>query len=356
METLTKDILNKYETLKPFQQKRLVKFLNQFLSINIIDADSISLAGMVCRKCGSDYFVKNGTHKGSQRYKCKNPTCNSTQFGDANTPLYNLKLKDKWSDFVYIMLDSEQPMSNAGISELLEINIKTAHRWRHKFLSSLNEVNPLKLNKEAEIDEIYLRFGVKGVIGKEKYEEYFFYGSPDNVESELRQKEKKMIEEKHQSIFLCLHNRMSDFDFLPIKTQKKGIVSKADLERVMKEIDLSKKTIITDKETSMLSYMKTLDDVNHFTFRSSDIKKGILKNSKVHNNNINNTMMLLREWLKVFRGVSTKYMWNYLKWFRFQNLFKVFKTKEMIEYSLSDKNSYPRFKNIFKTYEEFVLI
>ncbi|MEA3497268.1 MAG: IS1595 family transposase [Bacteroidota bacterium] len=349
-----KDIINKYKYLKLYQQKILLKFLNQFLSINIIDTGSISAEGMICRRCGADFFVKNGTYKNNQRYQCK--ACGSTQFRDANTPLYNLKLKDKWSDFVYIMLDSEQPMTNERISKVLDFDKKTAQRWRHKFLSSLNEVNPLELDEEVEIDEVYLKFCVKGVIGREKYEEYFFYGSPDNVESELRKKEKKMIEEKYQSIFLCQHNRMGDFDFSPIKIQKKGIVSKEDLERVMKELDLSKRTVITDKETSMMSYMNTLDNVNHLTFRSSDIKKGILENKKVHNNNINNTMMLLRGWLKVFRGVSTKYIWNYLKWFRFLNLFKLFKTRQMIGYSLSDKNSYPRFKNIFKTYEEFVYI
>lgn len=354
MESETENMLGKYETLKPFQQKRVLKFLNEFLAINIIDTYSISNEGMICRKCGANFFVKNGIPTGKQRYKCKK--CNSTQFGDANTPLYNLKLKDKWSDFVYIMLDEEQSFSNVGISKLLEISVKTAQRWRHKFLSSLNEINPLELDNEVEIDEVYLKFGVKGVIGKEKFEKYYFYGSADNEESALRKEEKKMIKENYQSIFLCLHNRMGDFDFSPIKIQKKGIVSKADLERTMAELDLSGKTVITDKESSMLSYMKTLDSVNHQTFRSSDIKKGILENKTIHNNNINNTMMLLRKWLKKFNGVSTKYMWNYLKWFRFLNLFKVFKTKEMIKYSLSDKKSYPRFQNIFKTYEEFIYI
>ena len=354
MDTSAKKIINKYNYLKPYQQNILHKFINQFIAINFIDIGSISAEGMVCRSCGAAFFVKNGTYKENQRYKCK--ACGSTQFKDANTPLYNLKLKDKWTDFVYIMLDKEQAMTTEKISKLLDFDKKTAQRWRHKFLSSLNEVNPLELEEEVEIDEVYLKFCVKGVIGKEKYKKYFFYGSNSNLESELRKKEKIMEREKYQSIFLCMHNRKSDFDFLPIKIQKKGIVSKKDLERIMKKIDLSKKTVITDKETSMLSYMNTLDNVNHLTFRSSDIKKGILKNKKVHNNNINNTMRLLREWLKVFKGVSTKYIWNYLKWFRFLNLFKVFKTKQMIKYSVSDKNSYPRFKNIFKTYEQFVYI
>ena len=361
METLiTKEIKDKFSNLKEYQQKKLIEFLNKFLTINIIDTDSISGKNLVCCSCGSSYFVKNGTHtrrkeeKKSQRYLCKK--CGSTQFRDKNTSLYNLKKKNKWVDFVYLMLESDKPMSTVSISESLEISESTAFRWRHKFLSSLNKVFPMPVNEELEIDEVYFPFNVKGTIGKEKFEKYFGPNHEDNVESELRTKEKLMQKENYQVIFLCRHNRLSDFDFLPIKIQKKGIVSKADLERVMKDLDLSGKTILTDKETSMIAYMKTLKSVNHLTFKSSDIKKGILENTKIHNNNINSMMAKIGFWFKNFHGISTKYLDNYLKWFRFGNLFKKFKFKEMVKYSLFDKKSYSRFQNLFKTYEVFVYI
>ena len=91
MEINTSNINDKYNDLKPYQQKILERFLNRFTTINGIDCHSISSIGMICRKCGFDNFVKNGTTNGVQRYQCKN--CKSTQFPDANTPLYNLKLK-----------------------------------------------------------------------------------------------------------------------------------------------------------------------------------------------------------------------------------------------------------------------
>ena len=105
------------------------------------------------------------------------------------------------------------------------------------------------------MDEVYFPFTVKGVIGKEKFDTYISPDHPQNIESELRKKEKVMEEEKYQVIFLCQHNRMGDFDFKPIKIQKKGIVSKADLERVIEGSDLAGKTILTDKEPSMIAYM-----------------------------------------------------------------------------------------------------
>ena len=348
------NIIDKYKDLKPYQQKILECLCDNFSAINEVDVGSIASVGMVCRKCGADNFIKNGTTKGVQRYQCKK--CNTTQFHDANTPLYNMKLKSKWADFVYIMLDKEQPLSCIGISEELDIDIKTAYRWRHKLLSSLRKTNTLGISEEAELDEVYFRFSVKGVIGKEKFDYYVAPKHPDNVESQLRLDEKKMSAEKHQTIFMCIHNRTGDFDFIPIKIQKKGIVSEKDLKRIMVDIDLSKKTVITDKEPSMKSYLNKISDTNHLTFKSSDIKKGILKEKNVHNNNINNTMMLLNKWLKNFQGVSTKYIWNYLKWFRFTNLFKLFKIEQMVAFSLSDKKSYSRHKNRFNLYEKFMYI
>ncbi len=354
MEKEQENINEKFQELKPYQQKTVTRFLENFSMINELNLVSISSEGMICRKCGANHFVKNGTVKEVQRYQCK--ACGSTQFHDANTPLYNLKLKDKWTDFVYIMLDNERSKNDKSISDELDISSKTAFRWRHKFLSSINNVSTIELSEETELDEIYLPFTVKGVIGKEKFDKYIAPDHPDNVESEFRVEEKMMEEESYQSIFMCIHNRHQDFDFIPIKNQKKGVVSEADLTRIMQGINLSGKTIITDSETSMKSFLNKIGDVNHLTFKSSDIKQGILQEKDIHNNNINNTMMLLKNWLKSFFGVSTKYLWNYLKWFRFIRKFEIFKMKEMLRFTLSDKNSYPRFKLLFEDYVAFARV
>lgn len=354
MEKDSKKLAAKFQELKPYQQKTVERFLEDFSLINELNLTSLSSKDMVCRKCGADNFVKNGTMNGVQRYQCK--TCKSTQFHDAHTPLYNLKFKDKWSDFVFIMLDNERPKSNKSISSELEISSKTAHRWRHKFLSSLNTANAIELQEETELDEVYFPFAVKGVIGKEKFDVYIEPDHPDNVESAFRKEEKRMEDENYQSIFMCLHNRHQDFDFIPIKNQKKGIVSEADLTRIMKAIDLTGKTVITDSEPSMKSFLNKTDEVNHLMFKSYELKHGVMREKNVHNNNINNTMMLLRNWMKDFFGVSTKYLWNYLKWFRFIRKFEIFKLKELVKDTLSDKQSYPRFKSIFEDYVAFATV
>ena len=91
MEKDNENLAAKFQELKPYQQKTVERFLEDFSLINELNLTSLSSEGMVCRKCGADNFVKNGTMNEVQRYQCKK--CKSTQFHDANTPLYNLKLK-----------------------------------------------------------------------------------------------------------------------------------------------------------------------------------------------------------------------------------------------------------------------
>jgi len=340
--------------LKSYQEKILARLLGDFSILNETEISEFTpRSTMICSKCGSIHFVKNGTYKQRQRYKCKD--CLNTQFSDINTALYNLKFKSKWVDFVFIMLDKEQPKSCRKISELLEINIKTSHQWRHKFLTAISEVKELNILQEVELDEVYFPFCVKGRIGKEKYDVWYKENDSRNIESELRKEEKIKESEHHQTILLCSHNRNNDFDFQPIKIQKKGIVSEADLKRVCK-IELKEKTVITDSEPSMNAFIKTFTDVNHQKFKSSDIKQGILKEANVHNNNINNTIMRLKKWLRNFNGVSTKYLNLYLKWFRFENSFSISEIKPVIATTLNDKMTYCNFRNIFSNYSKFMYV
>jgi transposase-like protein len=342
--------------LKQYQEKILERLIGEFNAINSINVTDLTpRLTMICSKCKGSRFVKNGVFKERQRYKCKD--CQNTQFSDINTALYNLKLKDKWVDFVYIMLGKDQPYSCQEISDLLEINIKTAHQWRHKFLTAISEVEPVGESQEVELDEVYFPFCVKGRIGKEKYEEWYGRNNPQNVESALRKEEKIRLGEHYQTIYLCVHNRNMDFDFTPIKIQKKGVVSAEDLKRVNPN-NLEGKTVITDSETSMKAFLKNYENVHHQTFKSSDIKQGIVVEKGIHNNNINNTMMRLKKWFKKFSGVSTKYEKQYLNWFRFQNLFtgfdfNGFNIKRAVNKTLTDKKAYINFKNIFLAYGTF---
>ncbi len=339
--------------LKQYQQEIIFRLIGKYKQLNSIDLqEEVSGFPMKCRKCGHDHFVKNGHFNEQQRYMCKK--CRATQFPDANTALYNLKLKDKWVDFVAIMLEKDHATSCIAISKELHINEKTAHQWRLKMLSCLNEHQGIQIGCELELDEVYFPFCVKGRIGKEKFDTYIKEHHPDNVESDLRLKEKKMEQDKHQAVCIIKHNRNKDFSFETIKILKKGNVSKSDLARVLKDTDFTGKTVITDSGRPLIAYFKKQQNVIHQTFKSEDVKQGRIIKKNIHNNNINNTMSHLREWLKKFKGVSTKYLGNYLKWFRLKNIFNVDNAKSFLLDYVSDRSLYSRFLDIFKIYKQFV--
>jgi transposase-like protein len=348
------DIINKVNGLRSHQVNSIYDMLVEFMTNNDIDLLSLLKGDLVCRGCGSMHLVKNGTINGIQRYKCKH--CGKTMACDANTPLYNLKLKDKWVDYIHLMLTEKKSLSCVKIAQHININTKTAHAWRHKFLAAINNINPLKVNKVVEMDEVYIKFTVKGQIGNEKYNECEYNGHTYKVETQLRKDEHVCYDEHYNNIVMCMHNRQGDFDFVPIKIQKKGSVLADDIQRVVEYSGIKDITVITDSERAMIKYFKSRSDIMHETFVSADIKKGLYVNPNIHNDNINNTMNLLRRWMKGFFGFSTKYLWNYLKWFRYIRLFKSFQMKEFAKFSIDDKQSYSRFRNIFNIYNDYMYI
>jgi len=159
--------------------------------------------------------------------------------------LYDLRLKEKWNDFVYIMLDSDGKLVNRVIAEKLDINIKTSQAWRHKFLSALNQTMGINIDGAIEMDEVILPFKVKGNIGEEKFDKFYGRKSILNVPSQLRLDEIDKQENKYKTFFMCIHNRQGDFDFLPLKIQPKGTVASTYIADAFDELDIKDKTVIT---------------------------------------------------------------------------------------------------------------
>ncbi len=326
------------DKLKFHQQEELLKLLNQFLENNQISPITKAEKHLHCPHCSSTSYVKNGMRENKQRYKCKK--CSLSFTATSNTAIHytHSDKLNKWVDFVYLMFNSPVPPSLAELSQKLSISTKTAHEWRHKLLASLNELEEVKLRGEIEMDEVFLPFIVKGKKGKEKTQR-------------IKDQEEKMISEKKNTVFLCVHNRESDFDFFPVKLQQKGQISAESIKPIIDKLDIKPDTIVvTDKSKATTSYFKDRTDVTHEVFISNGKKTSIL-----HNNNINNTMSLYKKWNKKFNGHSTKYVWNYLKWFRFHRRFLDGRKLELIvDDSVKDDKSFVRYVLIRKYYEDFL--
>ena len=325
------------EGLKSYQQEELMLLVKQFLANNNINFLQKSKEDLKCPSCGSVHYVKNGLYLKKQRYKCKD--CRYSFSAVSDTSVHYIHKTDIWTDFIHLMLSYSTPLTLNELSQKLHLSTKTVHVWKHKFLAGINEISEIELNNCVEMDEIYVPFCVKGKKGKEKT-------------LELKETEKVLMNDKYNSIFMCFHNRNNDFDFFPLKVQKKGNVSAETIKSVVDKLEISKGTvIITDSGKSANKYLKTRTDLIHNSFVSNDYST---QNEVVHNNHINGVMSMFKKWSKRFNGFSTKYVWNYLKWFRFHRKFVETKLDIMVSHSVSDIKGNIRYNLINKFYEQFI--
>ncbi len=295
-------------------------------------SSNIDAADIKCPHCDSDKKVKNGLYKKKQRYMCKN--CKSTFFSTTNTSIHYINNVEVWKEFVKFMLVNANPPSLTTLSKEFKISSKTAHNWKHKFLSSLIEVNTLDYSLDLQVQLVYIPFWTKG---KRSYR---------STESVLLS-EKKHRQDKKYACFICVRAANNDFDFFPVDVDPGKVTDKSFVYRCLQEIDIPKTaTIHTRDQGFVYEYFKETEYTSHLMME----KKGKEKTD------IDLLMEDFFQWSKSFNGFSTKYIWNYLKWYKMLALFATNKNPEdYIEMALSDPRGWLRFMMINHYYREFIV-
>ena len=93
---------------------------------------------------------RRGRANGMPRYRCK--ACRKTFTPLTGTPLSGLHYKDRWIDQARALICGEMI---AKAAERCAIDHTTAFRWRHRFLSALNQDKPKSLSGIVEADETF---------------------------------------------------------------------------------------------------------------------------------------------------------------------------------------------------------
>src|SRR5579863_10583200 len=110
-----------------------------------------------CPHCGDFAIGAWGRANGMPRYRCK--ACRKTFTPLTGTPLSGLHYKDRWIDQARALISAE---SIAKAAERCAIDHTTAFRWRHRFLSALNQDKPKSLSGIVEADETFILESFKG--------------------------------------------------------------------------------------------------------------------------------------------------------------------------------------------------
>ncbi len=259
-----------------------------------------------CPHCKSKKVYKRGKQNGVQMYQCTD--CNKWYSETTGTPLYDIKLKSKWQSYLRCM---EQGMPIKKIAAELEISIQTSFDWRHKILSSLEQLAPDQLSAEIECDELELPLSNKGVKKLDR--------EPRKRGSDFKRNTKGKDKTVVQVVTAVERNGKKYLKAIESKRLSKEEITKALGGKLSKDAIL-----ITDKHPSYKAFAKENQLIKHKALLAKD---HVDKNDKtIHLQKLNNVHSQLRKFLQPFNGVSSKYLQNYLNWYAYVDNIKMSKT------------------------------
>lgn len=299
------EVLKIIKSLSQADQKALKEALE--CSFSCASFESITekrfSSGMFCPHCNSIHIKRNG-HKGNvQRYLCND--CHKTFTIRTNTITTSSKKSfETWNKYIECMMNAYSVRKSA---EICEINKDTAFIWRHKILDALqNMATSVKLNGIIEADETFFSISFKGNHKKS------VFVMPRK--SHKRGKETHLRGISHEKVCVpCAINRNG----LSIaKIANLGRVNTKALHKTYGNRIEKGSILCTDVMNAYIPFAAS-NDLELIQLKTGKAKKGIY-----HIQHINSYHSTLKHFIDGFRGVSTKYLNNYLIWNNFLNYSK----------------------------------
>ena len=247
--------------------------------------------GATCPHCAGDRIVRNGSADGLQRYKCR--ACGRTFNALTGTPLARLRQKGKWITQAQALRDG---MSIKEASTRLHVARSTAFRWRHRFLDLPRTVQAQSLVGIAEADETYFLHSNKGQRGLSR--------KPRKRGGKAG---KRGLSKEQVPVLVARDRSGGTANFILPADDKVSVVA------ALKPI-LAADTILCTDGSGMLAAAAKEMGITH---RPVNLAAGRRVVAGVyHVQNVNAFDARLKGWMQRFHGVATRYLSNYLGWFR----------------------------------------
>lgn len=279
--------------LTPLQRKRVAAELAaldaQPASTRI--AECRFAAGAVCPRCQSVRAIRHGHSNGLQRYRCKD--CRCTFSALTGTPLNRLHKRGLWLRQAEALADGR---SLRNVAEDFGIHLGTAHRWRHRFLTLPERIQPPTLVGVTEVDETYFLLSFKG--------------KRQGLDREPRKRggkaSKRGLSTEQVPVLVARDRSGATMDC---------VVSTANTETLsaaLKPFIPADTVLCSDGSKALAGVARTLGVEHH----AVNVAAGIRVDGPWHIQNVNAYHSRLKAWIAKFRGVATCYLPNYLGWFR----------------------------------------
>ena len=243
-----------------------------------------------CPDCASRQVVKNGSADGLQRFKCR--ACGKTFNALTGTPLAGLHMRGKWLEHTAALRDG---LSLNQVAERLHVAQSTAFRWRHRFLALPKSVQARTLAGIAEADETYFLHSAKGQRGLTR-----------KPRRRGGRASKRGTSKEHAPVLIARDRAGATANLILDST------SAADIRAALKPILPVDTVLCTDGSSALAAAARELGVEHH----PINVTSGVRVNGAWHVQNVNAFGSRLRDWLRRFKGVATKYLDSYLGWFR----------------------------------------
>ena len=242
-----------------------------------------------CPRCDTPGAVSKGKARGLRRYLCKKG-CGRTFNALTGTPLSRLRHKERWLSFGEALAEGETVKAS---SERCEVAVTTAFRWRHRFLKAVATA-PDKLKGIVEADETY-------VLASRKGERKL-----DRKARRRGGKAGKRGLSREQVPVLVAADRSGATASTVLPAADADALTEA-LEPVVDKDVL----LVSDGHKGYPACAAALG-VRHEVL---NLSAGERVRGTFHIQTVNSRHSELKDFLRQYRGVATKYLKSYLRWF-----------------------------------------
>lgn len=256
-------------------------------------------ADRTCPHCQAPGAVANGKNRGLQRYLCR--SCKRTFSAATGTPLSGLHHKDRWLEMASALADGDTLKTTA---DRCGVHISTAHRWRHRFLTAV-QTGAGKLKGIVEADETFILASRKGDRAWTRAKEGKAQAPDRKPRKRGGKAAKRGLSDEQVPVLVAADRSGATVSaLLPSVT--------ADAIREVLAPVLDKDALLVTDGASCYPPCAAAMGISHETLKQS---AGERVRGELHIQTVNNRHSRLKDFLRPRRGVATRYLTSYLKWF-----------------------------------------
>ena len=301
---MLEELIHRVNQLNDHERQHFISWVNNQIdkdnstpsTLSVIEfrKDSISQQGIQCPHCHSLEVIGHGSYQGRKRYRCKQ--CLKTFNELSGTAIDKVHLKEKWAKYMDCML---QGLSLRVTAQRVGICLFTAFYWRHRILSSLNDVGCSHMEGIIEADETFFLFSEKG--NKRLTREARKRGSKASKDG---------MNDQHVNVIVASDRK----GHRAMNVGNRGVLTKKAIEKAIgKWIKSFGGILCSDAHRTFQGYAKEFQLTHKMLYAR---KKQYVTEGIYHIQNVNNIHGQLKKFMNRFNGVATKYLQNYVNYFK----------------------------------------